>query len=201
VLSRALEPFFTTKKMGHGTGLGLSMVYGFVKQSGGHVRIDSMLGSGTSVRLYLPRAVADVQAETVSVPQEVTDFSGRDLTVLLVEDDAGVRAVTAALLRELQFSVIEADSGARALDIIDREPGVDLLFTDVVMPGGMNGFDLSQAAQQLRPDLKIIHTSGYPKGAMEHQEEPRLKDNLIMKPYRREELERVVRETLEGAAA
>jgi PAS domain S-box-containing protein len=184
VLSRALEPFFTTKKMGHGTGLGLSMVYGFVKQSGGHVRIDSMPGCGTSVRLYLPRAVADVQAETVSVPQEVTDFSGRDRTVLLVEDDAGVRAVTAALLRELQFLVIEADSGARALDIIDREPGVDLLFTDVVMPGGMNGFELGRQARERRAGLPVLYATGYAASFSASEQHA----DVLAKPYRESDL-------------
>src|SRR4029450_2874497 len=140
VLERGVEPFFTTKRMGHGTGLGLSMVYGFVKQSGGHVKIISTPGRGTSVRISFPRpeslpAASGAGGEDVSL-------SGRDRTILLVEDDAGVRAVTAAMLKELQFNVIEADNGARALDIVDRESEIDLLFTDIVMPGGMNGFEL-----------------------------------------------------------
>lgn len=184
VLNRALEPFFTTKKMGHGTGLGLSMVYGFVKQSDGHVRIESEVGRGTSVRLYLPRTEAHAEQEVTTVEEALGTFSGRDCTVLLVEDDAGVRAVTAALLKELRFSVIEADSGASALDIIDREPGIDLLFTDIVMPGGMNGFELGRLARERRADLPVLYATGY---AASFSASERHAD-VLTKPYRETEL-------------
>ncbi|HEY0939130.1 MAG TPA: ATP-binding protein [Steroidobacter sp.] len=159
VLERALEPFFTTKRMGHGTGLGLSMVYGFVKQSGGHVKIVSAPSQGTSVRIYLPRTDATPATDAGAI--EDLSLSGRDRTILLVEDDAGVRAVTAAMLKELQFNVIEADNGDRALDIVDRESDIDLLFTDIVMPGGMNGFELGRLARERRPHLPVLYATGY----------------------------------------
>lgn len=184
VLNRALEPFFTTKKMGHGTGLGLSMVYGFVKQSEGHVRIESEVGRGTSVRLYLPRTEAQAEPEVVAAHEVLGTLCGHNCTILLVEDDAGVRAVTAALLKELQFSVIEADNGVHALDIIDREPGIDLLFTDIVMPGGMNGFELGRLARERRPDLPVLYATGY---AASFSASERHAD-VLTKPYREAEL-------------
>jgi PAS domain S-box-containing protein len=183
VLQRALEPFFTTKKMGHGTGLGLSMVYGFVKQSGGHMHIDSTVGRGTSVMLYLPRTQLELPPQSV-VEEDVTTLSGRDRTILLVEDDAGVRAVTAALLRELQFTIIEADNGTRALDIIDREPSIDLLFTDIVMPGGMNGFELGRLARERRPQLPVLYATGYAASFAAPEEGA----DVLPKPYRETDL-------------
>jgi len=184
VLERALEPFFTTKKMGHGTGLGLSMVYGFVKQSGGHVRIDSTVGRGTSVQLYLPRTEAAVEAEVEFREDELATLSGRDHTILLVEDDAGVRAVTAALLKELQFTVIEAENGSRALDIIDRESRIDLLFTDIVMPGGMNGFELGRLARERRPQLPVLYATGYTASFSASEQGA----DVLTKPYRETDL-------------
>ena len=184
VLERALEPFFTTKKMGHGTGLGLSMVYGFVKQSGGHVRIDSTVGRGTSVQLYLPRTDAAVEPEPVFSEAELATFSGRDRTILLVEDDAGVRAVTAALLKELHFTVIEAENGSRALDIIDRESRIDLLFTDIVMPGGMNGFELGRLARERRPQLPVLYATGYTASFSASEQGA----DVLTKPYRETDL-------------
>ena len=181
VLERALEPFFTTKRMGHGTGLGLSMVYGFVKQSGGHVRIISTPGRGTSVRIYLPRTEA---VPTASLGSEEFSLSGRDRTILLVEDDAGVRAVTAAMLKELQFTVIEADNGARALDIVDRESDIDLLFTDIVMPGGMNGFELGRLARERRPQLPVLYATGYAASYAA----PEKGADMLAKPYREADL-------------
>ena len=182
VLERALEPFFTTKRLGHGTGLGLSMVYGFVKQSGGHVKIISSPGRGTSVRLYLPRT--DSLPSTSNVPGEDVSLSGLDRTILLVEDDAGVRAVTAAMLKELQFNVIEADNGARALDIVDRESDIDLLFTDIVMPGGMNGFELGRLARERRPQLPVLYATGYSASYAA----PEKGADMLAKPYREADL-------------
>jgi PAS domain S-box-containing protein len=184
VLERALEPFFTTKKMGHGTGLGLSMVYGFVKQSGGHVRIDSAVGRGTSVQLYLPKTDSLLEPELALSDEELATLSGCDRTVLLVEDDAGVRAMTAALLKELQFTVIEADNGLRALDIIDRETAIDLLFTDIVMPGGMNGFELGRLARERRPSLPVLYATGYTASFTAAEKGA----DLLTKPYREADL-------------
>jgi PAS domain S-box-containing protein len=182
VLERALEPFFTTKRMGHGTGLGLSMVYGFVKQSGGHVKIISTPGRGTSVRIYLPRT--DAAPSITSASGEDLSLSGQDRTILLVEDDAGVRAVTAAMLKELQFNVIEADNGARALDIVDRESTIDLLFTDIVMPGGMNGFELGRLARERRPQLPVLYATGYSASYAA----PEKGADMLAKPYREADL-------------
>jgi CheY-like chemotaxis protein len=184
VLDRALEPFFTTKKIGSGTGLGLSMVYGFVKQSGGHMRIESTVGRGTSVRMYLPRVIAEAGVEPTPVLDDAGDYSGHDRTVLLVEDDAGVRAVTAALLRDRHFAVIEADSGSRALEIIDREPAIDLLFTDVVMPGGMDGFQLGKLARQRRADLPVLYATGYAASFSASEQHA----DVLAKPYRERDL-------------
>ena len=182
VLERALEPFFTTKGMGHGTGLGLSMVYGFVKQSGGHVKIISTPGRGTSVKIYLPRT--DTTPIISLASGEDLSLSGRDRTILLVEDDAGVRAVTAAMLKELQFNVIEADNGARALDIVDRESDIDLLFTDIVMPGGMNGFELGRLARERRPHLPVLYATGYAASYAA----PEKGADMLAKPYREADL-------------
>jgi signal transduction histidine kinase/CheY-like chemotaxis protein len=182
VLERALEPFFTTKRIGHGTGLGLSMVYGFVKQSGGHVKIVSTPGRGTSVRIYLPRT--DAQPMMSGAVGEDFSLSGRDRTILLVEDDAGVRAVTAAMLKELQFNVIEADNGARALDIVDRESSIDLLFTDIVMPGSMNGFELGRLARERRPHLPVLYATGYAASYAA----PEKGADMLAKPYREADL-------------
>lgn len=182
VLERALEPFFTTKRMGHGTGLGLSMVYGFVKQSGGHVKIISTPGRGTSVRIYLPRT--DAAPNVIGAVGEDLSLSGQDRTILLVEDDAGVRAVTAAMLKELQFNVIEADNGARALDIVDRESEIDLLFTDIVMPGGMNGFELGRLARERRPQLPVLYATGYSASYAA----PEKGADMLAKPYREADL-------------
>jgi PAS domain S-box-containing protein len=191
VLERALEPFFTTKRMGHGTGLGLSMVYGFVKQSGGHVKIISTPGRGTSVRIYLPRT--ESLPATSGMGGEDLSLSGRDRTILLVEDDAGVRAVTAAMLKELQFNVIEADNGARALDIVDRESDIDLLFTDIVMPGGMNGFELGRLARERRPQLPVLYATGYSASYAA----PEKGADMLAKPYREADLRSKLRGLLQ----
>ncbi|MGH6874475.1 MAG: response regulator, partial [Aestuariivirgaceae bacterium] len=127
--------------------------------------------------------------------------AARRVKILVVEDQEGVRMVATGFLTDFGYEVVEAADGIAALDILNQQDDIDLMFTDVVMPGGLNGFDLAQAAQQIRPDLRIVHTSGYPKGAMVHMEEPRLKDNIIMKPYRREELKRVIEDTLQKPAS
>jgi PAS domain S-box-containing protein len=183
VLERAVEPFFTTKRLGHGTGLGLSMVYGFVKQSGGHVKIESAPNRGTRVKLYLPRGEAVAPTADVVSETEQAEVSGRDRTILLVEDDAGVRAVTAAMLKELQFTVIEADNGSHALDIVDRQPDIDLLFTDIVMPG-MNGFELGRLARERRPQLPVLYATGYAASYTA----PEKGADVLAKPYREADL-------------
>jgi PAS domain S-box-containing protein len=218
---KIFQPFFTTKAPGSGTGLGLAMVYGFIKQSGGHISVYSEVGHGTSVKMYLPRRMRS--AEVASVPKaEATVFEGfessakaevtaiveaapepvaqpvRRPKILVVEDQEAVRAVACGFLEDFGYDVIEAGDGFQALAQLQENDDIDLMFTDVVMPGGMNGFDLAQAAQSLKPNLKIVHTSGYPKGAMVHQDEPRFKNGfIIMKPYRREELQKIIRDALD----
>ena len=183
VLERAVEPFFTTKNLGHGTGLGLSMVYGFVKQSGGNVKIESAPNRGTRVKLYLPRSDVLVQQAGEASDTEAAAISGRDRTILLVEDDAGVRAVTAAMLKELHFTVIEADNGTHALDIVDSKPEIDLLFTDIVMPG-MNGFELGRRARERRPQLPVLYATGYAASYTA----PEKGADVLAKPYREADL-------------
>ena len=198
VLSRAFDPFFTTKKVGKGSGLGLSQVYGFVKTAGGHVQIKSELGIGTTVELYLPKSSAlAAPAETVAERQLSPPASDR-ATILIVEDDEDVLAVTAESLRELGYQVVSAVTAARALEILRSDQPVDLLFSDVVIPGGANGAQLAVEARRVRPRLKVLLTSGYAAAALslEHG----LPDTLefVGKPYEREELAHKVRLAIEG---
>ena len=217
LLEKVFQPFFTTKAPGKGTGLGLSMVYGFIKQSGGHISVYSEVGHGTSVKMYLPRRTRPVEGASVAHPEiKVVDVPApivseivaatpepapqpaRRPKILVVEDQEAVRAVACGFLEDFGYDVIEAGDGFQALAQLQENDDIDLMFTDVVMPGGMNGFDLAQAAQSLKPLLKIVHTSGYPKGAMVHQDEPRFKNGfIIMKPYRREELNKIIKDALE----
>ena len=158
VRQRAFEPFYTTKAAGMGTGLGLSSVYGFVKQSGGHVQLDSELGRGTSVRLFLPACAGEIAS---AEPQALTERPPSGRVVLLVEDDPQVRKVSARRLKELGYLVIEADCGPSALRMLDSQERIDVLFSDFIMPGGITGADLALAARRRRAGLKILLTSGY----------------------------------------
>ncbi len=168
-LARAFEPFFTTKDVGHGTGLGLSQVYGFAKQSGGHLRIYSELGQGTTVNLYLPRLLSSDMADTLPAPApEQAPLSAGGETILVVEDDPDVRANTTSMLRELRYTVLEAPVGSAALHVIEQHPEIDLLFTDVGLPGGMNGRQLADAALRMRPQLNVLFTTGYARNAIVH---------------------------------
>ncbi|MGE5145900.1 MAG: CHASE domain-containing protein [Candidatus Eiseniibacteriota bacterium] len=196
-VSHVFEPFYTTKEVGRGTGLGLSMVFGFVKQSQGHVKIYSELGQGTTVRLYLPRAKGTgAVAETRAAPAPAVP-ERRHGTILLVEDNGEVRRTVTGQLLSFGYTVIEADSAAAALALLEQpETAVDLLFTDIVMPGGRNGHELAAAAQAIRPDLKVLLTSGYSGSALRNGN---LIDgaHFLSKPYRRDELARKLDEVLE----
>jgi PAS domain S-box-containing protein len=165
VRRRAFEPFYTTKGPGAGSGLGLSMVYGFVKQSGGHVQLYSELGHGTTVRLYLPARVDDAGIGEQRPAAAVARAASGE-TVLVVEDDQRVRRVSVRRLKELGYAVIEAESGPAALAVLDREEPIDLLFTDIVMAGGMTGVELAHEARRRRRELKILFTSGYAEPAV-----------------------------------
>ncbi|WP_366657403.1 PAS domain S-box protein [Fodinicurvata sp. EGI_FJ10296] len=198
VLEKVFDPFFTTKEVGRGSGLGLSMVYGFVKQSRGHIRVYSEVGQGTTVTLYLPRADDCVSAEPASgVAAE--EKPGGSETVLLVEDDDLVRDHVHIQLESLGYRVVAAPSGPAALDILNGDAPVDLLFTDVVMPGGMNGPELAKRAAVLRPELKVLYTSGYTDTAMSLNGSLEPGVELLHKPYRRAELARRLRTALSRA--
>ena len=195
-LDRVFEPFFTTKEKGRGTGLGLSMVYGFIKQSRGHIRIYSEIGEGTTIRLYLPRAS---RTATAPRPPEPRTGVGRGEAVLVVEDEPSVREFAESILSQYGYRVTSAACGRDALELLEQGLACDLLFTDVVMPGGMNGRELAAAAADLRPDLKVLYTSGYTENAIVHQGRLDHGVQLLSKPYRRDELARRVRQVLDQA--
>ncbi len=197
VLGHVFEPFFTTKPVGQGTGLGLSMVYGFTRQSGGQIKIYSEPGIGTTVRLYLPRARADARRQQLPGAAD-TPLRGGDETVLVVDDNPDVRRVVAGQLSQLGYRVLHAENGPEALGVIGTEPGVDLLFTDVVMPHGMDGFALAEEARKMRPDLKLLFTSGFPSSSVQAQRQIDPGLEFLGKPYRRQELARAVRKVLDG---
>jgi PAS domain S-box-containing protein len=193
VMARAFDPFFTTKPEGKGTGLGLSMVYGLVRQSGGHVKIYSELGQGTTVKLYLPRAL---QGEEPVPDEAAGPVLGGAETVLVVEDDLEVRETTVALLADLGYRVLKAPDAAAGLAVIESGVGVDLLFTDVVMPGVMRSSDLARRAQELIPGLPVLYTSGYTENAIVHGGRLDPGVELLPKPYTREALARKLRQLL-----
>jgi two-component system cell cycle sensor histidine kinase/response regulator CckA len=195
VLNRVFEPFFTTKEQGKGSGLGPSMVYGFVKQSRGHVKIYSEVGHGTTVRLYLPRAGEQKPAAATSAPV-ASDPDRIEAVVLVVEDNIDVRRIVCRLLRDFGCTVIEASSGQTALDILHSDRKIDLMFSDVVMPGGMSGAELVQAARRLRPGIKTLLTTGFAEASLRNQAQFASAGEIITKPYRRQDLARKLRSVL-----
>ncbi len=194
VLQRAFEPFYTTKQAGQGTGLGLSQVYGFVKQSGGHVKIYSEVGEGSTVKIYLPRFHGDASTQETTIPHADRGQTGE--CVLVVEDDADVRAYVVDTLGGLGYDVLEAKNGEDALRLINEYKGVGLLLTDVVMPG-MNGRKLAEQALQRRPDLKVLYMTGYSRNAIVHQGRLDPGVDLIQKPLSGEQLSTMVRKVLD----
>jgi CheY-like chemotaxis protein len=199
VIKRAFEPFFTTKVTGKGTGLGLSMIYGFAKQSGGHLKIYSEVGHGTTVRLYLPRQAAKATPETPSAaPARSADHAKGHETILVVEDDPMVKGLVTKHLRELGYRILEASDGPKAQRILAGAEAIDLLLTDVVLPGSMTGGQLADVARQLRPNLKILFSSGYTQHAIAHQGKLEPDVEFLPKPFRRAELADKVRAVLDG---
>ena len=199
VLARVFEPFFTTKDQGKGTGLGLSMLYGFVKQSNGHVAISSEVGRGTTVDVFLPRAV-DAKVSRDAVHDDGGVIPGRGETILVVEDNAQVRALTAARLRRLGYGVTEADNGPRALAALESGDLPDLVFSDVVMPGGMSGFDVARAIWQRHPNQRILLTSGFAEN-LAPADDPLFADSAILrKPYSLADLARAIAKSIDGPA-
>ena len=198
IMGRAFEPFFTTKDVGHGTGLGLSQVYGFIKQSNGHINLYSEPGQGTAVKLYLPRligeALRDADADAV-VP--VPDNGSGEL-ILVVEDDEAVRAYSTETLRELGYRVVAAVNGLEGLEVLARYPAIRLLFTDVGLPGGMTGRQLVDKARQLRPDLRVLFTTGYARNAIVHGGILDSDTQLLPKPFTHTALATKIRDVLDG---
>ncbi len=197
VVERALEPFYTTKPIGQGTGLGLSMVYGFVKQSKGHIKIYSELGHGTTVKLYLPAAATDKEDSRVAADQSELPKAKSGEVVLVVEDDSMVLRLALQLLANLGYQTIQAYDGPEALALLDGAKRVDLLFTDVVLPKGMNGTALARQAQQRRPELKVLYMSGYTANAIIHHGVLDKGVHLLTKPFRKVELARKIRQVLD----
>jgi len=190
IVAQAFEPFFTTKPEGRGTGLGLSQVYGFVKQSGGHIKIYSEVGQGTTVKLYLPRTRKPQEG---TGPVATHAAQGGSERILVVEDDAQVRAAAVDTLSELGYAVLKAENAEQALAILASGAPVDMLFTDVVMPGPISARELARRAQEMQPSLLVLYTSGYTQNAIVHN--GKLDDDavLLSKPYRRDELARKLR--------
>jgi PAS domain S-box-containing protein len=196
-VTHAFEPFFTTKEIGQGTGLGLSQVYGFIKQSGGHVKIYSEVGEGTTVKLYLPRYrgtenLVDEGLKTHELPR------GRSELVLVVEDDPDVRDYTVEMVGDLGYSVLSAPDGASALRLLDSHRKVCLLFTDIGLPGGMNGRQLAEQALRRRPRLKVLYTTGYARNAIVHRGRLDPGVEVIFKPFTYSDLAVKIRQVLEG---
>ncbi|HYZ61776.1 MAG TPA: ATP-binding protein [Acetobacteraceae bacterium] len=198
VRSRAFEPFFTTKPQGHGTGLGLSQVHGFVKQSGGHVSIYSELGRGTTVKLYLPRVLGAAERAEPSRPEPPKTAHAASAAILLVEDEDGVRSFTAEALRELGYAVLEANGAGPALWLLDQHPEIALLLTDVVM-AGQGGRELAEEALRRRPGLPVLFTTGYTRNAIIHDGQLDPGVELIGKPFTIAALGAKVAEVIAGA--
>jgi PAS domain S-box-containing protein len=195
---RAFEPFFTTKEVGKGTGLGLSQVYGFARQSAGHVRIYSQVGVGTTIKVYLPRSAGETERSAADASNDVSRWTGTE-TILVVEDDDSLRGYAREILEELGYRVLSASDGATALEILNGEDGVDLLLTDVVMPGSLNGRQLADKASFLRANLRVLYMTGYARNAIVHQGRLDAGINLISKPFSFEELAAKVRQRLDAS--
>jgi nitrogen-specific signal transduction histidine kinase/ActR/RegA family two-component response regulator len=198
VMTRIFEPFFTTKAETKGTGLGLSMVFGFIKQSGGHISVYSEVGTGTTFRLYLPRGCEG------EMPKESDDHIGEaapadDKVVLVVDDNAAVRQVIVKQLSSLGYRTVEAGDGREALATIKRGEPFDLLFTDIVMPGGINGIELAARARECRAGLKVLFTSGFPAEIAKRGMSLAAGERLLSKPYRKQDLAREIRKVLNEA--
>ena len=193
ILNNVFEPFFTTKDVDKGSGLGLSMVYGFVKQSNGHIKIYSEEGHGTTVRIYLPQATGSALPAELAGPSSIV---GGDETILVVEDDSLVRTFVIGQIQSLGYVTLAAANAAEALVVIDSSQKIDLLFTDMIMPGSMNGRQLADAALQRRASLKILFTSGYSNEVIIHHGHLDAGVLLLAKPYRKSDLARMIRAAL-----
>jgi PAS domain S-box-containing protein len=201
VMAKAFEPFFTTKEIGQGTGLGLSQVYGFIKQSGGHVTIDSEVGRGTTIQMYLPRLAVAAWTEEARTPVESPPLHAPTETILLVEDEEDVRAFTETILGELGYRVLTATDASSALAALERAPSVDLLFTDVGLPNGVDGRQLVDEARKRWPDLTLLFTTGYARSALVHYGRLDPGIELIVKPFSEASLAKRIRAVLDSRRA
>lgn len=197
-LGRVFEPFFTTKDVGKGTGLGLSQVYGFMRQSGGHIRIYSKIGNGTTVKLFLPRVPAGTDDDVHTKSDLSLSLEGGPETVLVVEDHADLRAYSCEVLRELGYRVLEAETAAQGLAVLRTNTDVHLLFTDVVLPDGIDGGRLAKEARLLRRSLKVLFTTGYARNAIVHNGRLDAGVHLLTKPFTRRALAEKVRQVLDS---
>lgn len=197
VLKRVTEPFFTTKDQGKGTGLGLSMVYGFMKQSGGSLRIYSEEGHGTTVRMLFPCENAKVEPQGAKAPGSHDDKRGSE-TILVVEDQIDVGDYAETVLAEFGYTVLRADNAKEALELLDGAGKIDLLFSDLIMPGGMNGVMLAREVKQRRPRMRVLLTTGYAESSIERVDARGAEFELIQKPYKRTELATKVRQVIDG---
>jgi CheY-like chemotaxis protein len=199
VKAKAFDPFFTTKDVGHGTGLGLSQVYGFAKQSGGHIKIYSEVGEGTTIKLYFPRvhAMASLHEDELAAP--VIAPASASEAVLVVEDDPDVRSYSCDTLRELGYSVLEGKDGREGLHLLDTNPQIKVLFTDVGLPGGINGRQLADEARRRRPGLKVLFTTGYARNAIVHDGRLDPGVELITKPFTQAALASKLRDIIDAS--
>jgi CheY-like chemotaxis protein len=198
VVEKAFEPFFTTKGIGQGTGLGLSQVYGFVKQSGGHVKIYSEVGQGTCVKLYLPRHHGNGELLELPPEQPIPVRARQGETVLVVEDDPDVRTYTVEMVSDLGYQVVSAPDGLSALQVLEAHPELRLLFTDVGLPGGMNGRQLADEAIRRRPGIKVLFTTGYARNAIVHHGRLDPGVEVIFKPFTYSDLAAKLRKAFES---
>jgi CheY-like chemotaxis protein len=193
IIEKVFDPFFSTKSEGKGSGLGLSMVYGFVKQSGGHVKIYSEVGEGTTIKLYFPRSVEN---EDLEVELDSGPIRGGSETVLVVEDDDAVRATVVEMLNDLGYGVLKAVDASSALSVIESGIQIDMLFTDVVMPGRLKSAELARMARERQPDIAVLFTSGYTENSIVHGGRLDAGVELLSKPYSRDALARKFRHVL-----
>jgi two-component system NtrC family sensor kinase len=197
VIERAFDPFFTTKATGKGTGLGLSMAYGFAKQSGGHIKIYSEVGFGTTIKLYLPRAQEESDGRPMHATTRAARRSNGDETVLIVEDDPGLRQVAIRMIADLGYATHSAQNPREALAMLAAHPAIDLVFSDIVMPGGMTGIQLAKEIASLRPDVKVLLTTGYSETFVQHENGDLAGAGFLPKPYRKQDLAEKLREMLD----
>jgi CheY-like chemotaxis protein len=194
-LEHVFEPFFTTKPQGKGTGLGLAMVYGFVKQSGGAVRIYSEVGYGTTVSLYLPLAEEVSQPVSAGIPSIPTKLKG---TVLVVDDEVDLLEIAKKYLEDMGYTAYDAEDGASALAVVEQHKDIDLVVTDILMPGGMNGVELAEKIRESLHKIKVIYCSGFPANALAERSMSLVDGPLLHKPYQRTEFGEAVRAVMEG---